>query len=93
MSNFDELYNILQDKLLNKCIADINQMEFEYYGEIVTVEFRYSDKMFYVIHVKNLKGELDYGYPRKEMELYNWLLRENPEICTLELEKSIFMLS
>ena len=93
MSNFDELYNILQDILFNKCIADINIMDFEYFGEMVRVEFRYSDKMFYVVHVTSLKGELDYGYPRGQMELYNWLLREDPKRCIAELEKTIILLS
>jgi hypothetical protein len=91
--NFDELYNILEGILFNKCIADINTFDLEFDDEIANIEFRYSDKMYYVRHVKSLKGELDYGYAFRSMELYTWLLREDPHHCIAELEKTIIRLT
>ncbi len=92
MSNFSKLYEILESILYGRCIADINRFEFEYFDERVSVEFRYSDKMFYVCHVKSLSGRLDYAYAHNSMELYTWLLREDMKLCEVELEKLIISL-
>lgn len=92
MSNFDKLYETLESILYSRCIADINRFEFEYFDERVSVEFRYSDKMFYVCHVKSLTGMLDYAYTQRTMELYTWLLRPDMRLCEVELEKLIISL-
>jgi hypothetical protein len=93
MASFDELYNILENILFDKCIADINVFEFSYYDEIVRVEFRYTDKTFYVTTVKTLDGIPDYCYGFKAMELYTWMIRQNYDQCLIEIEKTIIGLS
>ena len=92
MSNFDKLYDLLYGELTKRCACDINRFEFQYFDEMVCVEFRYSDKMMYVVHVKSLKGELDYAYAHQSMELYTWLLRQDSRKCEAELEKVLFNL-
>jgi translation initiation factor IF-1 len=88
VQTFDELYNILYGILLGNRI-----FKFKYFDEIVEVEFRHDDKMFYVEVVRCLDGRKDYGYLSNKMELYNWMLRPDPQQCIVEIEKTIIELT
>lgn len=88
VQTFDKLYDILYGILFEGRV-----FKFKYFDEIVEVEFNHNDKMFYVECVKSLSGHLDYAYPSGHMELYNWMLRQDPQQCIVELEKTIIELS
>ena len=90
VGTFDKLYDILYGILLDRCT---DRFKFNYYNEIVEIEFRYNDKMLYVLYVSDSTDFPDYGYVGNSMELYNWMLREDPQQCIVELEKTIIELT
>jgi hypothetical protein len=94
---FNELYNMLDDIIHNRCLGvDVNKFHIPYWDEIACVEVRLSDnyKTIRVTVVQFSDGTPDYGYFRgKEPELISWLLRPDVNRCVQELEKTIFMLS